>query len=163
MSTVRVKTKAMNKEAVTSVMSRVRLETTTYLSKTVDVPEMSTVVVEPIGVNITADMVDCTKPLKKRKHKCVYCGKLFLNAGHLKSHVFIHTGERPYKCDLCNKSYIDKCRYIVHKRSHSGEKPFPCHFCEKAYVAAHRRRHHERIHMGERIRPKCEICQKRFL
>ena len=101
------------------------------------------VVVEPIDLNKTADMVDCPKPLKKRTHKCDYCGKLFLNAGHLKSHVFIHTGERPYKCDLCDKSYIDKCRFIVHKRSHSGEKPFPCHFCEKRFAAARLRRTHE--------------------
>ncbi len=68
------------------------------------------------------------------RYVCNYCGKHFMNSGHLKSHLMLHTGERPYKCSFCDKSFVQKPHLTVHLRTHTGEKPFKCHVCQKGFT-----------------------------
>ncbi|KAI9338780.1 hypothetical protein BDR26DRAFT_976641 [Obelidium mucronatum] len=69
-----------------------------------------------------------TQPPKQVKHQCPYLGclKTFSASGTLKTHLAIHTKERPFKCEVCPASYTTSNRLTVHVRGHSGERPYQC-------------------------------------
>lgn len=54
------------------------------------------------------------------------CGKSFTQHPHLKSHILIHTGERPYKCAHCNKGFMTRGHLASHESVHTGLKPHKC-------------------------------------
>ena len=61
---------------------------------------------------------------KERKFQCKFCQRYFTRAGHLESHVRVHTGEVPFECNNCNKRFKRKGDLKVHERIHTGEVPF---------------------------------------
>ena len=60
---------------------------------------------------------------RERKYVCIQCKKDFYTSGHLKSHSFSHTAEKPFNCNQCDRTYKTPCALKVHTFSHSGEKP----------------------------------------
>ena len=98
---------------------------------------------------------------RDKNYLCPYCGKRFLQAGGLNSHVRTHTGERPYKCEYCSESFKVQIALIVHRRKHTGETPFECDKCNKKFKTPSQLRTHVKIHSGVKEH-KCLLCGEEF-
>ena len=61
-----------------------------------------------------------------RPHACGDCGKAFSKRSHLKTHVMLHTGEKPFACEVCSPPYILPKEYKRRKQL-SGSEIVPQH------------------------------------
>ena len=52
---------------------------------------------------------------RKRGHECDVCEKVFRDSYNLKTHMRIHTNEKPYECDVCDKAF----RTAGHLKNHT--------------------------------------------
>lgn len=95
------------------------------------------------------------------KNVCPICGKSYARPSTLKTHMRIHSGERPFQCNVCNKSFSQAANLTAHLRVHSGEKPFSCTICHKTFSQSSSVTTHMRTHSGDRPY-KCPICRKGF-
>ena len=62
------------------------------------------------------------------------CGLVCHDAGKLRRHYIIHTGEKPYKCDICEKGFGLEYNMKIHRRIHSGDRPYKCEVCNKSFA-----------------------------
>ncbi|XP_064121231.1 zinc finger and BTB domain-containing protein 14-like isoform X7 [Macrobrachium nipponense] len=82
---------------------------------------------------------------------CPHCPFKATHMGNLKTHIKIHTGERPFACPYCPYSAVQKEKLNAHVRTHTGEKPFACEYCpyrstRKDHLKTHvRLRHMQRL------------------
>ena len=60
-------------------------------------------------------------------HVCSVCKKTFACKSSLKSHMAVHTKEKPYKCTLCDYSCKLSSLLKQHMYKHTGEKPISLH------------------------------------
>lgn len=95
------------------------------------------------------------------KNICALCGKNYARPSTLKTHMRIHSGERPFHCKVCNKSFSQAANLTAHLRVHSGEKPFSCPVCHKTFSQSSSVTTHMRTHSGDRPY-KCPVCRKGF-
>lgn len=96
----------------------------------------------------------------ERPYVCPHCGKTFRQRGNLQGHVRIHTGEKPYRCMHCDRSFSQVPELRRHLISHTGEA-YLCPVCGKALRDPHTLRAHERLHTGDRPF-RCERCGKGY-
>ena len=87
--------------------------------------------------------------ISPRQYICGVCDKQFKHAGYLKTHMLIHTGEKPFSCALCRKSFAQKGHLKSHMHLHTGHKPYTCIYCKKRFrqsglLKRHIIRHHAR-------------------
>eukprot|EP00808_Paulinella_micropora_P029116 g70469.t1 len=98
---------------------------------------------------------------KVTKHRCHYCQKCFSRSVTLKTHIRIHTGEKPFNCPYCQRAFARKCDMKHHMLTHTGEKPYKCHLCPKSFRQSGQRTAHIRIHTG--VKPySCKECNRCF-
>uniref|UniRef100_A0AAZ3RN97 C2H2-type domain-containing protein n=1 Tax=Oncorhynchus tshawytscha TaxID=74940 RepID=A0AAZ3RN97_ONCTS len=103
-------------------------------------------------------------------HICDHCGKNFVTATNLKTHLLCLSGEKPYMCSECGKRFTQAGNLKRHQRTHTGEKPFVCPRCGKDYndsgnLKKHMRSHAVKQHTGNpKVKPYlCSDCGKQFI
>ena len=86
----------------------------------------------------------------EKPFSCKFCKKSFSDPSSHRSHEKIHTGEKKGKvpCEICRKQ-ISKKYMKTHVRVHTGEKPFPCSYCEMKFKQKIQANRHELTHTGE--------------
>ena len=55
-----------------------------------------------------------------KSFKCRLCLKLFTRMSGLRTHIRMHTGQRPYKCDQCSFAFTTSRALKMHIRIHTG-------------------------------------------
>ncbi|XP_063437751.1 uncharacterized protein LOC134718860 [Mytilus trossulus] len=112
------------------------------------------------------EMHNKVKTFDERKKKvCDICGKVFKRPGLLKTHMVVHTGERPYVCEVCDRSFGYKTALNTHYATHKGFKPHKCKFCTSSFwlisqCKAHMKSDHGYIDPD--LKHACHCCDKRF-
>lgn len=83
---------------------------------------------------------NCMHNVQKTNHevpigrmKCTICFRGFNSRSNLRSHMRIHTAEKPFQCKYCRKSFSQSSTLRNHVRLHTGEKPYKCNVCNCAY------------------------------
>ena len=70
---------------------------------------------------------------KRGGHECGVCEKRFTQSGSLKSHMRMHTNEKPFECDVCDEAFRQLGHLQSHMRIHTKEKPYECDVCEMKF------------------------------
>jgi uncharacterized Zn-finger protein len=70
---------------------------------------------------------------KDQYFSCDICHKN-ISSGSLKSHIMIHTGEKPYSCNVCYKKFRQQSHLNAHERIHLGVKPYSCDLCNNSFA-----------------------------
>lgn len=96
-------------------------------------------------------------------HKCTWegCNYETKNTSSLKSHIFVHTGEKPFKCDFKDCDWSGTCQGNLdkHKLVHTGERPRKCDVCKQTFARSGTLINHRRTHFDEKpIKCKVEDC-----
>ncbi|XP_023717882.1 zinc finger protein 525-like isoform X1 [Cryptotermes secundus] len=98
---------------------------------------------------------------KQTFHMCGECGRIFKKPSKLKSHVLVHTGEKPFKCEVCNRGFKSIYHLKTHCKIHTGEKPYVCNICGKEFSQPRHLKTHMLIHTCEKPY-SCKVCNKEF-
>ena len=81
---------------------------------------------------------------------CDLCGYSTAQAGNMRRHKMIHTGEKPYQCGTCDYSCITARSLEIHSYTHTGEKPYQCSSCDFSCTQAVTLKRHSYTHTGEK-------------
>ena len=98
--------------------------------------------------------------VETKLNECPECHGTFTTEQSLKTHMLIHTGEKPYKCEHCEYRCSTKRSLKRHNYIHTGEKPYACEYCDKRFNQKNHLKRHYFTHTGEKPF-KCSECDYR--
>ncbi|CAL1526391.1 unnamed protein product, partial [Lymnaea stagnalis] len=78
-----------------------------------------------------------------KPHKCHYCDEAFIDKKNLDTHeVKVHLGVYPLSCLECGKGFIHGSALRSHLSLHSNQRPHQCHICGSCFTKTnHLKRH----------------------
>ncbi|RKP02336.1 hypothetical protein CXG81DRAFT_2978, partial [Caulochytrium protostelioides] len=100
-----------------------------------------------------------------RKLPCPYtaCDKTFFSESSLKTHLLIHSGDKPYQCSEPGCTF--RCNQVgnlrAHVKTHRQIKSWGCPFCDMQSGSKRSMAVHIRIHTRDRPYA-CSYCKQTF-
>lgn len=89
--------------------------------------------------------------VKRTKYYCSLCDKSYKELYLLRSHMRLHTGERPFTCDLCSRQFRTNPILDQHRRIHFNVKSYLCKYCGKGFTQYAGKRSHEKRKHNEHV------------
>ncbi|XP_052757726.1 zinc finger protein 836-like [Galleria mellonella] len=96
----------------------------------------------------------------KTRYPCELCSAVFNSKYNLRSHEYLHRGERPYRCHACPAAYTSVSALRRHEAKHSNIK-FICDHCKREFVSKTNLVTHMDTHLPE-PRFACDACPRRY-
>ncbi|XP_028968938.1 zinc finger protein 513-like [Galendromus occidentalis] len=82
-------------------------------------------------------------------YRCDQCDYTTSWPSWLKTHMRVHTGERPFKCNVCDYTSSQSSNLQQHLKRHSDERPFKCDLCDYSCKRGHQLITHKRCHFNK--------------
>ena len=112
------------------------------------------------AINVAKQPKKTLNDAKKSLYSCDQCSYTSERKGNLKTHMLVHSNEKPFACEQCDLSYTTSLALKTHMLKHSGERPFICTQCDTSFTTAGKLNRHTRTHAEERHRRNPEASER---
>ncbi|CAH0602313.1 unnamed protein product [Chrysodeixis includens] len=101
------------------------------------------------------------------RQKCELCGKTFRDRTSLRTHLFIHKGEKEYACPRCEKRFLFKKAMEVHLVTHDAPAHLYCYECDMNFKNRMSYTQHIKYSLKHidpaKLKYACQLCDKKFV
>ncbi|CAG4952908.1 unnamed protein product [Parnassius apollo] len=101
------------------------------------------------------------------RQKCDLCGKTFRDRTSLRTHLFIHNGEKEYECPRCGKRFLFKKAMQIHLVTHESSAQVYCYQCDMNFKNQMSYNQHIKYNLKHidpaKLKYACQLCEKKFV